>query len=161
MIGDRDFNSRSLETVIREFTAQLQVFLRERDKVASGVLYNSLRTTVEIDGSVFSILLHSEDYLKYVDEGRKPGKFPPINKIRQWIKIKPVMPYPDKSGRLPDENSLAFLISRSIAKNGIEPTHIIDKVMDSYRLEDKVTLAIFSEIEKLVDDLIDKKIINI
>lgn len=158
-MNNRTFNSRSLEAVIHQFTAQLQVFLRNNDKMASGTLYNSLKTTVEIEGSVFTVLLHSAEYLKYVDEGRLPGKFPPISKIREWIQIKPVMPYPDKNGRLPDENSLAFLIARGIAKNGIEPTHIIDKTVASYQLENKMMMAIYGEIDKLVDDLIDKKIL--
>lgn len=153
------FNSASLESQLGGFTVALQQFLRQRDKVASGKLYNSLHTTIEVEGQVFTVLLHSEDYLKWVDEGRRPGKFPPVDKIRQWIRVKPVMPHPDKHGRLPSENSLAYLIGSSIAKNGIEPTHIIDKTVDSYQLERRVREAIMAEMERLVEDLINKNII--
>lgn len=153
------FNSASLESQLGGFTVALQQFLRQHDKVASGKLYNSLHTTIEVEGQVFTVLLHSEDYLKWVDEGRRPGKFPPVDKIRQWIRVKPVMPYPDKHGRLPSENSLAYLIGRSIAENGIEPTHIIDETVDSYQLERRVREAIMAEMERLVEDLINKNII--
>lgn len=153
------FNSASLESQLGGFTAALQQFLRQRDKVASCKLYNSLHTTIEVEGQVFTVLLHSEDYLKWVDEGRRPGKFPPVDKLRQWIRVKPVMPYPDKRGRLQSENSLAYLIGRSIAKNGIEPTHIIAKTVDSYQLERRVREAIMAEMERLVEDLINKNII--
>ena len=47
--------------------------------------------------------------------------FPPVNAIINWIKVKPVVPRPDKNGRVPSVNSLAYLIGRKIAFEGIEP----------------------------------------
>lgn len=148
---------RTLENVVQQFTVALQVFLRDYDKNASCNLYNSLKTRVEIQGTVFEIILHSEDYLKYVDEGRGPGKFPPLDKIKQWIRIKPVLPTP-MNGKLPTENQLAYLIGRKIANKGIEPTNIINKTVDSYQLEKKARIAIYSVIDKLTEDLINKNL---
>lgn len=74
------------------------------------------------DGDMrFEVQLELQDYWKYVESGRKPGKFPPVSAILQWIKVKPVIPRPDDRGRIPTQQQLAFLIARSIARNGIEP----------------------------------------
>lgn len=47
--------------------------------------------------------------------------FPPVNAIINWIKVKPIVPRADKNGRVPSVNSLAYLIGRKIAYEGIEP----------------------------------------
>jgi hypothetical protein len=71
-------------------------------------------------------------YWKYIEGGRKgkdtspPGAvykaaFPPVNALMEWISVKPIIPRPDKSGRIPSPKSLAFLIGRKIEQDGIEP----------------------------------------
>lgn len=47
--------------------------------------------------------------------------FPPVDALIQWIKVKPVIPRPDKRGRIPSPNSLAYLIGRKIERHGIDP----------------------------------------
>lgn len=58
------------------------------------------------------------------DELRQPmssAAFPPVSAIMKWISVKPVIPRPDKDGRIPSPKSLAFLIGRKIHEEGIEP----------------------------------------
>ena len=92
---------------------------------ASYKLLNSVETTVKRNDDEFIVSINLEDYWIFVENGRKPGRFPPIDKILEWIRIKPVIPYSDSRGRLPTEEQLAFLIARKIAEQGTEPKNVL------------------------------------
>ena len=67
---------------------------------ASGKLAKSIRFEVT-NGTVLSI--YGNDYIQFLENGRRPGKRPPTSVIRQWI---------DDKGIIPDgisKDSLAFL----------------------------------------------------
>lgn len=96
---------------------------------ASGALAQSARYEVRYDGTSYEIGLWLEDYWKYVENGRKAGKFPPLSKIEQWIKVKPVMPRA-YNGKLPTEKQLTFLIGRKIAEEGTIGTKVLERSMD-------------------------------
>ena len=85
---------------------------------ASGRLFDSVHYVVEVNNSTIDLCLSLEDYWKYVEDGRGPGKFPPLDRIEEWITIKPVAPYPDAQGKVPSNKQLAFLIGRKIAEEG-------------------------------------------
>lgn len=90
------------------------------DARATGNLINSIDTFVTYGDLTFNIYMTLEDYWKYIEYGRPAGKrFPPIDKIREWVTVKPIIPYPDSKGKLPTPDQLAFLIARKIAKEGI------------------------------------------
>ena len=99
--------------------------LTEKEINASYKLLNSVETTVKRNDDEFTVTINLEDYWIYVENGRKPGRFPPIDKILEWIRVKPVIPYSDSRGRLPTEEQTAFLISRKIAEQGTEPEHVL------------------------------------
>ena len=99
--------------------------LTDKDINASYKLLNSVETTVKRNDDTFTVTINLEDYWYYVENGRKAGRFPPIDKILEWIRIKPVIPYTDSRGRLPTEEQLAFLISRKIAEQGTEGRHVL------------------------------------
>ena len=92
---------------------------------ASYKLLNSVETVVRRNDDEFTVTINLEDYWIFVENGRKPGRFPPIDKILEWIRIKPVIPYSDSRGRLPTEEQLAFLIARKIAEQGTEPKNVL------------------------------------
>lgn len=92
---------------------------------ASYKLLNSVETVVRRNDDEFTVVINLEPYWIFVENGRGPGKFPPIDKILEWIRVKPVIPYSDNRGRLPTEEQLAFLISRKIAEQGTEGKHIL------------------------------------
>lgn len=97
---------------------------------ASYKLLNSVETTVRRNDDEFVVTIHLEDYWYYVENGRGPGKFPPIDKILEWVRIKPVIPYSDNRGRLPTEEQLAFLIARKIANEGTEGRKVLFETVD-------------------------------
>lgn len=116
-------------------------------KIASGNLLNSVEYQVEDKGRVISLSLRMEDYYKWVEEGRGPGKFPPPDKMLEWIRIKPIIP-DDRGGRLPTEQQLAFLIGRKIAEEGIEGGHQLQRARASLKeeWESKIDEAISKDI---------------
>ena len=117
-------------------------------KKATGNLINSIRGYVEYKGTILSVVIDVADYWRYVEYGRKPGKFPPIDKIRQWTKVKPVLPRPGKNGKLPTENQLAFLIARKIAKKGIPATHSLSKTVNSFNLRSQIMKELERQVVK-------------
>lgn len=97
---------------------------------ASGKLVNSVRYELKTPDRTFEIGLWLEDYWYYVENGRKAGKFPPIEKIKDWITVKPIIPRPMKNGKLPTEDQLAFLIARKIAREGTLGTHPLERAVE-------------------------------
>lgn len=97
---------------------------------ASGNLSNNIKSIVELNDTRLIISLELEDYWKFVEYGRGPGKMPPIDVIEQWIKIKPVIPEPI-NGRVPDTRQLAFLIARKIGREGTVGRYPIEKIKKS------------------------------
>lgn len=124
------------------------------DAVASGKLLNSIRYIFNKNNTSFEISMEMAEYWKYVENGRKSGKFPPISAIREWVNVKQVIPRP-YNGKLPTENQLAFLIARSISKKGIRPKPIfndtLDDAMNNFEngLEDAFTKDVENEMDKI------------
>ena len=85
--------------------------LRLKDAIASGQLIDSIKFEVKKYNQIFKIELNMEEYWYYVNYGRKPGKFPPLDKIKIWITQQHI------KSKIPI-NSLAFLIARKISKFG-------------------------------------------
>ena len=123
----------NVEKVLNDFGKRLVEGYR--DKLDSGNinasydLYNSVRYMVEIGENSFEVKLELEDYWKYIENGRKAGKFPPIDKIKKWIEVKPILPRP-YNGKLPTTAQLAYLISRKISIEGIEPKPILEQTIE-------------------------------
>lgn len=107
--------------VLQEYAKEAERLYKEKlikdDKVASKKLLNSIHCTIQSGNNNVTVVMHLEDYWKYIENGRGKGKFPPVDKILEWIKIKPVKPQ-KKNGKLPTEKQLAYLIGRKIAREG-------------------------------------------
>lgn len=130
--------------------------LAEGNANASGLLGNSLKTEVTYDDEVYEVSLRIQDYWKYLEYGREPGRFPNIDAIKRWIMVKPVLPTPTKNGKLPTIDQLTFLISRKIAREGIEPrmflTNTIEE-LDLKPLEDAITELLAKRFTKTLKEV--------
>jgi hypothetical protein len=141
----------NLEAVLNEYgedvRRQYQANLTEHNRIASGELYNCY-FNVSLNGRTYEVALDLKEYWKYVEYGRKPGKFPPTNKILEWITIKPVIPRPDASGRIPTPKQLAFLIGRKIANEGYEGSNDLTDANDDIfkRYEPKIVAALAKDL---------------
>jgi len=101
---------------------------------ASNTLSNTATTIVEVDGTSLMVSFNLEDYWKYVEYGRRPGKRPPIDAIERWIKVKPIIPDPI-NGKIPSTKQLAFLISRKIGMEGTKAQRPLEKAVYSDSME--------------------------
>ena len=144
----------SLNEFINDFMNTYKSFLARDGKNASGNLINSIKNvdiTFENGQIIGEISLAS--YWKYVEYGRRPGKFPPPDAILNWVKIKPILPRPMNGLKPPSEKQLAFLISRKIAKNGIKAGNQLQEALEVTwnKWENILSQSISEDIQRMVD----------
>lgn len=138
-----------LDRVLERYGNQIIDLYRRKISNASGKLGNSLSCFVQTEDGVYDLYIQLEDYWKYLEYGREPGKFPNIEAIKKWIQIKPVLPRA-YNGKLPNIEQLTYLISRSIANNGIEPRYYLTNILNNLDwsdLEDSVTKDVSSRLD--------------
>ena len=138
-------------------TAQAKANILRKNKVATGNLYESITFDVLPDGTVD---FYYDDAGDFVESGRRKGaKFPPMSKMKQWIKVKGLAQWRNKKGRFISRDAQAFLIARGISKNGIKPfpffTDPFDEAMKSY--EYVLEEALVQEIENDIDTIVAVK----
>lgn len=140
-------DTAELEAVLQELGEDVRQGymdeLLQHDRKATGTLLDSVTAIVDVQGEVYEVKLQLADYWKYVEEGTTPH-WPPRKAILDWIKAKPVIPRPDSKGRIPSQESLAFLISRKIARVGTEGSHDLQKTLDAIMpiWDEKLRLAL-------------------
>lgn len=129
------------------------------NRIASGELFSTVQSQLEVNGQMYNVVLSLADYWKYIENGRPPGKFPPTSKILDWITIKPVIPRPDDYGRIPTPKQLAYLIGRKIANEGYEGSHELQNANDTIlkRFEAEIVAAL----SKDLGDYLQKIVIEI
>lgn len=91
----------------------------------TGDLYNSIKVTFNPQSDEITVSML--DYWRYVNEGRKPGKYVPIKPLMAWIRAKGFNKN-KKTGRFQKFSikGTAFAISKNIQKFGIQPTYFYD-----------------------------------
>lgn len=124
--------------------------LYEGGSNATGLLGNSLSTTVNAEDGIYEVVLNIQEYWKYLEYGRLPGSFPNIDAIKKWIQVKPILPTPDRNGKIPTIDQLTFLISRKIAEKGIEPRYYLNNTLDEIDLtplEEAITKSLGKQLD--------------
>ena len=122
--------------------------LIQSDRLASEDLLNSVECEVRKDGTAFVVSVAVLDYWKYIEYGTRPH-WPPTSALLRWIRVKPVIPRPDRNGRLPGEKSLAFLIGRKIARVGTVGSHDLTNAVDAVNREWEQRIA-----EAITEDVV-------
>lgn len=152
-----------LQEVLGRFADYFSERLRENlmKHVATGELINSIETRVDVGELSYSVTCSLEGYWKYLNDGTGPAHepdarghyYPPINVIREWIRVKNIMPEVRpiqlKSGkwveRMPTVKQLPYAIQRGIYNNGTRATHFFDQAKED-------TIEYFKESIKLAID---------
>ena len=107
--------------------------LRQNGSVVTGLLRISGHVEPidtrrqEVTFGFFDTQNRQDGYAAYVEFGRRAGKFPPIDIIRQWLRKK----YGLADGR--ELDSRAFLTARSIAEHGTVPHPFFQPALDKNR----------------------------
>lgn len=107
------------------YTGQRQPFGVRNMKKQTGALYNSIN--VQFNPQTDEITVSMLDYWRYVNDGRKPGKYVPIKPLMAWIRAKGFNKN-KQTGRFQKFSikGTAFAISKNIQKFGIQPTYFYD-----------------------------------
>lgn len=136
----------ALNVFLEDFINTYKNILIRDGKKASGNLIESLKpVSITYTNNKVQADISIASYWKYVEYGRRPGKFPPIDKILDWIKIKPVIPRPINGLKAPSEKQLAFLISRKIARDGIQPGNQFSEALN----------LVWAKDQQMINDAID------
>ena len=78
-----------------------------------------------VDTTQGSVSIYLPDHYEFIDEGRRPGKRPPVRAIIDWIREdRIIIPSGMKI------NQFAFLVARSIGRRGIKPRPFADVLAD-------------------------------
>lgn len=109
-----------LENYCKEVKNLYTTKILDAGKSATGNLVQNFQVVVNFQDNQVLCTVQTVDYFQWVENGRGPGKFPPLNVIENWIETKNILPRPE-NGKLPSQKSLVFLIGRKIAEHGIEP----------------------------------------
>lgn len=149
---------RSITEVLEGFGSDLVLDLDRalpRSADASGRLRGSIRFDLKILGVDYQFKLKLEDYYKFADKGRKPGKMPPVSKIREWMQRKPAhlwfkKPLTGAQIKGLDINSASWAKARAISKRGVKGTNFYTKTVTQARI-DKLKADLEKALKRDVD----------
>lgn len=137
-------------------------------KNASGDLLNSVKWGLQVNGSKYEVTLDLAKYWKYVEGGLQGhatsyfgAVYPAVqrrdgttlwNAIRSWIDIKPVIPRPNKNGKIPTKDQVAYLITRKIGRKGIEPFPALSRTVEELNIKygQKIAEAVTKDVAAFV-----------
>ena len=145
-----------IQQLLQQFIQAVRDDLAQQNINASSKLSNSLKSVVKQKGKWIEISISLEDYWKYIEYGTRPH-FPPIQAIRKWIDVKPVLPRPIK-GKLPTRDKLAFLIARKISRVGTRPKPFLNKTISDFNLIDKVYDLLLNQIQQQINKQINDEL---
>lgn len=150
-----DFEFPHLMEVLNDYADAFQELFKRKikdgDSFATGDLYNSIKTFMRVNGETYSVEMSLLDYWIWIDRGRSKGaKYPPINKLEDWIKVKGIVPRQDIKP-VPTTKQLAFLIARKIHEEGIEPKPYYKETFEELWLdfEERIKEAIDLDSEEI------------
>jgi hypothetical protein len=140
-----------LERYGKEFIELYKLNLVQSGRPASGKLAESLSYHVNLGTNVYAVDISLLEYWKYIENGTRPH-FPPVSAIRDWIRVKPVIPRPFENGKLPTESQLAFLIARKISRVGTEGINDFQRANDEVfaRMEMSLAEAVTEDLQRQV-----------
>lgn len=137
----------NLTNTMEDYRKFLEIATKDNTKHYE--LSNNIKFNLQVNDTVFEIEFQAPEYWKYTNYGRSPGKFPPFDKIEDWIVRRKITPYPTKSGKIPTRKQLTYLISRKIAREGFKGSGFLEKSLSEQQdyWEDRIKEAIGEDIE--------------
>lgn len=108
---------KTLKELANKFKAKteqdMKSILNSKGKGQSRII-NLINIKMKFQKDKINLNLNLPEYSKWVDEGRRPGKQPPIKNIIDWCYRKSI------------DIKYSFPIARKIGKFGLPPTNFLD-----------------------------------
>jgi hypothetical protein len=142
----KPFYKRKLDEIGLDLTKTIKAFLNYNDVSASGSLINSIRYDIKSPTTFnLNLSIYADEYFKYIESGRKPGKFVPIKPLSDWLSDRGI----------PKE--ALYPINYHIYKYGIKPKPILSKVINKNKQKylDELTEGYSNEIKKYLKQTIN------
>ena len=126
-------------------------------------LKDKIKFVMNVNGNFYEIIFNAPAYWKYANDGRRPGKMPPVNVIADWVRRRNITPYALKNGRLPTTGQLAFAIAKKIGRDGTTGMHLLAKSIDEQKSywDDKISEAISNDIIAELDSFFNNPFLSI
>jgi len=102
--------------------ADMKVLIELNGAMATGRLLKEIRVNAIKNKDNYTLTLSYPFYGKFVDEGRKPGKMPPIKDIKEWTKLKGI------------PESAAYPIARKIGEKGTKGINFTEPFYDDVKV---------------------------
>ena len=166
------YPSRSFGGIEKPLNAQFPPVFSS--KIATGQYVNSLQYRINTDADantpyieIYSTLPENDNYGRFIDSGRSPGKFPNIREIEVWVRAKGIQPKKliqlNRKGetiyRTPTLKQLVYLISRGIARDGIFPFPFREITLN--RVSQEITKKLEPALAQKVEQLIREQVVFI
>lgn len=152
-----------LDTIGKRLVMIYRQALQDKDiNTTEHSLSDSVKYEVDMGERWIEVNLSLLDYWKYIEYGTRPH-WAPKEPIERWISIKPVLPVPDKNGKVPTPKQQAYLVRRKIAEYGTEAKNVLSEslaeVMDRFNeaLEEAVTEDVAAGVDILLLQLQEHK----
>jgi hypothetical protein len=158
-----DMAKRFVELMQSDYRMKRKVGKNFTNAVASGTLEKSLKYRLQIKGQNINVSVYAKgkasQYFLARENGRKPGKQPPVDAILEWMRIKPIKLRDKESGKFkkPTEalkRQVAFLIARKIGRDGIKGWKAFDYAMENIwdEYESKVVAAYAKDFSATIEN---------
>lgn len=129
----------SVSAILKDYGLKIIAALKKNleGHNASYQLQQSIDFAITIYNSTYTLSIQMDDYWKYLEYGRKGGKFPPPDAILKWTaqkgfsmnQVAQQLGIKGKINRDSVRKQLTFLIGRKIAKFGTPATHFASKAL--------------------------------
>lgn len=153
----------TLIQILNNLIEKYKTVLKENGRVASGDLLKSIKGEVRVDNNLYTFVINLNDYWKYLENGVNgtavdnvstysfKGKTVNTDAIERWIEVKPIVPH-SINNKVPSTKQLAYVISRSIARNGIKGGHYLNNSLQSTNFINNI----IEEFSKQINIVINK-----
>jgi len=114
---------KALNFLGESIVGDMKSIIELNGSIATGWLIDSIASKVFKDkNDVYSLSFSYLFYGKFVDKGRKPGKMPPIDDIRDWCRIKGI------------PQSAAYPIAKKIGDKGYKGINFTEPIRDDIKV---------------------------
>lgn len=156
-------NFTELQQVLQDYAKEAEEIYKYQislgGKNASRKLTDTIKSNIVVGNQAYEVSLTLQEYWKYIESGRTPGKFPPVKALLDWISVKPIIPRPDANGRIPTPKQLSFLIGRKIKEEGIKPFPALETTKEELDkiYHDKLSVALGHDVSNYIRKILPTK----
>lgn len=136
-----------LQLISNEFVSEYRTLLLQRSTSQSAALADSMLAEVITDERTVHIAVQLYAYWRWIEDGRGPGKQPPLQSIVEWVERSELANEAAQAGMT--VRQMAFLIARKIGREGTQGKHIIFDIMETRIFEwtQRLTIAVTRDIK--------------